>query len=81
MYTEHNSLVNQVITEKNNPILHSNLKPTVGVLFIYIKSSQIFYLMHLYIYIYIYKDGWLVDCVLWYIDLCRLFNAKSILCK
>ena len=31
---------------------------------------------HIYIYIYKYVD-WLVGCVLWIINLCRLFNAKS----
>ena len=38
----------------------------------------------LYIYIYIYSNtlkmvGWLVGWFLWHINLCRLFNAKSIL--
>ena len=47
-------------------------KNVIYKLFIY-KSYLI------YIYIYIYK--WLVGWVLWYINLCRLSNAKYIFMK
>ena len=48
-------------------------------LYVYIYMYIYIYIMDVHMYIYIcWLVGWLVGWVLWHINLCRLFNTKSI---
>ena len=53
------------------------LKNNHIVTFHYSILVSLYIYIYIYIYIYTYRGGWLVGCVLCYINICSLFNAKS----